>query len=309
MSRTLPPLNALRAFEAAARLGSLSRAAAELHVTHGAVSRHVRTLEQALGRPLFLREGRGLALTATGQRLRDAAQDAFAGLQASWALLQREPQASALVLGCPGSLLARWVIPRLERLGTDLPGLRLHLSAQESGFDPALSGLDAALLLGEGPWPAEWQVTTLAPERIGPVLSPQHLRFAALCQAPPGALLNEPVLHTQSRPQAWPRWIRAQGLEPHQLRLGTGFDHLTYLLEAAAAGLGIAIAPQELVQADLDSGRLVAPWGFIPSGGHWALCTRRNSEDPRMDDLAGWLRTALAAGARPSSHSGIGPGP
>ena len=295
MARPLPSLNALRAFEAAARLGSVSQAAGELHVTHGAVSRHIRALEDALGRPLFVRDGRGLALTSDGHRLRDSAGEAFGVLQAGWTALQRGPRAAALVLGCPGSLLARWVIPRLERLAADLPALKLHLSAQEAGFDAALGGLDAALLLGEAPWPAEWQVRALAPERIGPVLSPRHARHAALRDAPAAALLDEPLLHTTSRPQAWPRWFEAQGLDAASLQPGTGFDHLTYLLEAAAAGLGVAIAPQELVQADLDSGRLVAPWGFAGTGGQWALCSVRGNDDPRIARLSEWLRRQLAA--------------
>ncbi|MBD9479983.1 LysR family transcriptional regulator [Pseudoxanthomonas sp. PXM02] len=294
MSRPLPPLNALRAFEAAARLGSVSRAAAELHVTHGAISRHIRTLEDALGRALFVREGRGLALTADGMRLRDLAGDAFSTLQAGWAAMQRDRRPAAFVLGCPGSLLARWVIPRLERLAHDLPELTLHLSAQESGFDDALTGLDAALLVGEAPWPPGWEVHALAPERIGPVVSPRHTGFARLEQAPAEALAGEAVLHTVSRPQAWPRWFQTQGVDAASLRLGAGFDHLTYLLEAAVAGLGVAIAPQELVQADLDSGRLVAPWGFVDTGGEWALCARRGNADLRIPALAAWLRAALA---------------
>jgi DNA-binding transcriptional LysR family regulator len=294
MSRPLPPLNALRAFEAAARLGSVSRAASELHVTHGAVSRHVRTLEEALGRPLFVRDGRGLALTPDGIRLRDLAGDAFSALQTGWSRLQRDPRPAAFVLGCPGSLLARWVIPRLERLAIDLPTLTVHLSAQEGGFDDALTGLDAALQVGEAPWPPGWDVHTLAPERIGPVVSPRHAGFAQLERAPADALAGHAVLHTASRPQAWPRWFETQGVDVDGLRLGAGFDHLTYLLEAAVAGLGVAIAPQELVQADLESGRLVAPWGFVDTGGEWALCSRRGNPDARIPALAGWLRAALA---------------
>ena len=196
------------------------------------------------------------------------------------------------MLGCPGSLLARWVIPRLERLAADLPDLTLHLSAQEGSIDLAAAGLDAALLLGEAPWPAGWQVWPLAPERIGPVLSPRHARFDVLRNGPPRTLLDEPLLHTASRPQAWPRWLASQQLAdaPH---LGTGFDHLTYLLEAAVAGLGVAIAPRELVQADLDSGRLVAPWGFADTGGTWALCAARGNPDARIPLLADWLRRDL----------------
>lgn len=295
MARPLPSLNALRAFEAAARLGSVSQAAGELHVTHGAVSRHIRALEDALGRPLFVRDGRGLALTSDGQRLRDSAGEAFGVLQAGWTALQRGPRAAALVLGCPGSLLARWAIPRLERLSAELPALTLHFSARE-GFDPALSGLDAALLLGEAPWPSSWQVHALAPERIGPVLSPRHAQLAALQDAPPSALLGAPRLHTRSRPQAWPRWFAAHGLETADANAGTGFEHLTYLLEAAVAGLGVAIAPLELVQADLDQGRLAAPWGFVETGGQWALCTTRGSDDARIPALAAWLRTELQPG-------------
>ena len=196
------------------------------------------------------------------------------------------------MLGCPGSLLARWVIPRLERLAADLPDLTLHLSAQEGSIDLAAAGLDAALLLGEAPWPAGWQVWPLAPERIGPVLSPRHARFAALRDGPPRALLDEPLLHTASRPQAWPRWLASHRLTDAP-RLGTGFDHLTYLLEAAVAGLGVAIAPRELVQADLDSGRLVAPWGFADTGGTWALCAARGNPDARIPLLADWLRRDL----------------
>lgn len=147
MPQNLPPLNALRAFEAVARLESVSRAATELHVTHGAVSRQVRTLEDALGAALFVRQGRGVALTPLGHRLHGAAAAAFDPLRAAWAELRRGPQQAPLVLGCPGSVLARWVIPRLDRLARERPELQLHLSASDTAPDAQLSGLDAALLI------------------------------------------------------------------------------------------------------------------------------------------------------------------
>ena len=294
MSRLLPSLNALRAFEAAARLESVSRAAAELHVTHGAVSRQIRALEEELGHALFARQGRGVALTTAGKTLRDAAGAAFGQLQDACAELRREAAPTALVLGCPGSLLARWVIPRLQRLAQDLPALKLHLSAHEGEFDPRLSGLDAALLLAEPPWPAEWQVHELAPERIGPVLSPRYAGYALLREAPAGALLDEALLHTASRPQAWPSWAERSGLDAARLRLGAGFEHLYYLLEAAVAGLGVAIAPAPLVGEDLASGRLVAPWGFVETPGRWILCAPARSQDARIAPLAEWLRRDLA---------------
>lgn len=291
---SLPPLTALRAFEAAARLGSLSRAAEELHVTHGAVSRQVKALEAHLGMPLFERAGRGLRPNAAGQRLAGAAGDAFASLRAGVRELRRGAAGPrALVLGCSGSVLARWMIPRLDALARDLPSLSLHLSAQEDGFDPALPGLDAALLIGEAPWPASWRVRRLARERIGPVLDPAHPAFAALSGQPPTALLGQALLHTASRPQAWPEWAARSGLDPRALRMGTAFDHLYYLLEAAAAGLGVAIAPEPLVAGDIAAGRLAAPWGFVATDADWCLCGRAGEDDPRFGQLAGWLEEQL----------------
>ena len=292
MSRDLPPLNALRAFEAAARLQSVSRAAEELHVTHGAVSRQVRVLEEQLGLGLFEKNGRGVKLTAAGLRLRDATSEAFERLRDTCATLRRETEERPFVLGCPGSLLARWMIPRLEQLRQDLPGLQLHLSPHEGEFASSLPGLDAALLIGAPPWPAQWRVHVLAPERIGPVVDPRHPAAARLAGQAPSALLGEDLLHTVSRPQAWPQWAHQQRLDPAALRLGTGFEHLYYLLEAAVAGLGVAIAPQPLVAGDLASGRLVAPWGFIGTGAHWCLCTLSDA-DPRLAQLAAWLRAQL----------------
>jgi DNA-binding transcriptional LysR family regulator len=304
MARPLPPLNALRAFEAAARLQSMSLAGTELHVTHGAISRQVRALEEELGQALFVRQGRGLALTAAGERLRDAAGSAFAQLQQSWTGLQRQAALLPLVLGCPGSLLARWAIPRLDRLARELPDVKLHFSAQDGPFDPHLRGLDAALLLAEKPWPAEWKVWDLAPERIGPVLSPRHPGAAELASGPPSGVMGETLLHTASRPQAWPDWARLNGLDPGALRFQPGFAHLYYLLEAAIAGLGIAIAPQQLVSEDLASGRLLAPWGFSPTGGAWILCAPADSADPRIDLLAEWLRRDLLDPASASQTPG-----
>ncbi|MGG2398420.1 LysR family transcriptional regulator [Pseudomonas sp. SH1-B] len=291
MKSNLPPLNALRAFEAVARLGSLKLAAAELNVTHGAISRQLRLLEEQLGVSLLAKDGRGVKLTDAGLRLRDAAGEAFERLRSTCAELRREAGERPFVLGCPGSLLARWFIPRLDRLQRELPELNLQLSASEGELDPRRPGIDATLLFAEAPWPADMQVFELAAERIGPVLSPRYARHAALAGQPPAALLGEPLLHTTSRPQAWPQWARAQALPPEQLKRGQGFEHLYYLLEAAAAGLGVAIAPQLLVADDLAAGRLSAPWGFIDTPAHLALWARPG--DNRSERLAQWLRREL----------------
>lgn len=293
MNRDLPPLNALRAFEAVARLGSVSQAAEQLHVTHGAVSRQLKVLEEHLGVSLFSKEGRGLKLTDAGVRLRDVSGEAFDRLRQVCAELNQGGSDAPFVLGCSGSLLARWFIPRLGRLNAELPDLRLHLSAGEGDLDPRRPGLDALLVFAEPPWPADMQVLELAAERIGPVLSPRSARYETLRDAPARALLNEPLLHTASRPQAWPAWAQQQGIDPQALRFGQGFEHLYYLLEAAVAGLGVAIAPEPLVSDDLRAGRLAAPWGFTQTPARLALWLPRRAADGRARQLAQWLRNEL----------------
>ncbi|WDY58109.1 LysR family transcriptional regulator [Pseudomonas sp. PSKL.D1] len=294
MAHDLPPLNALRAFEAAARLNSVSQAAEVLHVTHGAVSRQVKALEEHLGVALFVKEGRGIKLTDAGVRLRDASGEAFDRLRSVCAELSRDVSEAPFVLGCSGSLLARWFIPRLGRLKADLPELRLHLSAGEGDLDPRRPGLDALLVYAEPPWPADMQVHVLAEERIGPVLSPHFSGYERLRDAPAKALLDEALLHTTSRPQAWPTWAEQQGLHAADLQFGQAFEHLYYLLEAAVAGLGVAIAPQPLVADDLRAGRLSAPWGFSPTPAALALWVPRRTADGRAEQLAQWLRRELA---------------
>jgi len=288
MAQDLPPLNALRAFEATARLNSVSQAAEALHVTHGAVSRQIKVLEEHLGVALFVKDGRGIKLTDAGTRLR-----AFDKLRSVCAELSRDVSEAPFVLGCSGSLLARWFIPRLGRLKADLPELRLHLSAGEGDLDPRRPGLDALLVYAQPPWPADMQVHVLAEERIGPVLSPHYAGFERLRDAPASALLDEAVLHTTSRPQAWPTWVEEQGLDPAALKYGQAFEHLYYLLEAAVAGLGVAIAPQPLVADDLRAGRLSAPWGFSATPAALALWVPRRAADGRAEQLAQWLRREL----------------
>ena len=297
MSRDLPPLNALRAFEAAARLSSVSQAAEQLNVTHGAVSRQLKVLEEHLGVSLFVKQGRGLKLTEAGVRLRDASSEAFDRLRNVCTELTQSHIDAPFVLGCSGSLLARWFIPRLGRLNADLPDLRLHLSAGEGDLDPRKPGLDALLVFAEPPWPADMHVYALGSERIGPVLSPRLGRYQQLCHAPASALLGEPLLHTTSRPQAWPSWAQQHALDAKALNYGQGFEHLYYLLEAAVAGLGVAIAPEPLVAEDLKAGRLVAPWGFKQTPAQLALWLPKRAADGRARQLAQWLKAELARDA------------
>lgn len=298
MSRDLPPLNAVRAFEATARLNSVSLAAEQLNVTHGAVSRQLKVLEEHLGVALFVKDGRGLKLTDAGIRLRDVSADALDRLRGVCAELSHGSADAPFVLGCSGSLLARWFIPRLGRLNADLPDLRLHLSAGEGDLDPRRPGLDALLIFAEPPWPSDMQVFELARERIGPVMSPRYAQFEQLRRAPVQRLLDEPLLQTTSRLQAWPTWAIENGIDPHELNYGQDFEHLYYLLEAAVAGLGVAIAPEPLVAEDLKAGRLAAPWGFSETPAQLALWVPKRAADGRAQDLARWLKQELERSGR-----------
>ncbi|MDY0248660.1 MAG: LysR family transcriptional regulator [Pseudomonas sp.] len=293
-SFNLPPLNALKAFEASARLQSISLAAKELHVTHGAISRQVKQLEEHLGITLLSKHGRGIKLTDAGMRLYQSSHEAFTQIHQSCVDIKRQTQQSPFVLACPGSLLARWLIPRLEQLQHDLPHLRLQVITS-SGDDNTLqqSDADASLVFLDQPCPETMQAYTLDSERIGPVLSPLYQRASELRSAPAAELLKEPLLFTRSRPQAWPQWAQAQQLATADLTYAQGFEHLYYLLEAAVAGLGVAIAPEHLVRSDIANGRLIAPWGFVETSAKLVLLTRKKQHKQRAQQLAQWLINSL----------------
>tara|TARA_R110002049_G_scaffold127807_2_gene284845 strand:- start:5621 stop:6622 length:1002 start_codon:yes stop_codon:yes gene_type:complete len=299
MQHSMPPLSALRAFEATARLGSVTAAADELNVTHGAVSRQLKSLDDHFGVALFAKAGRGIALTPHGEKLQIGVGEAFDRLKDSCAALKRDVEEAPFTLACPGSLLARWLIPRLDRLHRELPELKLKVVVSESEQPGTQTDASATLAFAEPPWPAGVEVFELMAEQICAVASPQ---LAAQCDATkPESLLANKLLYTSSRPQAWPQWATAKGLDLAQLETalskGQGFDHLYYLMEAAVAGLGIAIAPRLLVEDDLRSGRLVAPWGSIQTPARLCLWLPSQAnvltQPRRSEPLAEWLKREL----------------
>lgn len=301
MQHSMPPLSALRAFEATARLGGVTAAADELSVTHGAVSRQLKSLDDHFGVALFTKAGRGIVLTACGERLQSGLSEAFTKLRDSCAVLKREVEEAPFILACPGSLLARWLIPRLDRLHRDLPEFKLKVVVSESEQPGKQTDASATLAFAEPPWPEGVEVFELMAEQICAVASPQ---LAAQCDVTkPESLLTNKLLYTSSRPQAWPQWAIAKGLELAQLETalsrGQGFDHLYYLMEAAVAGLGIAIAPRLLVEDDLRSGRLVAPWGSIQTPARLCLWLTNQgsiaSVSRQSELLTEWLKRELAA--------------
>ncbi len=285
----LPSLNALKAFIATAEQGSISTAAQLLNVTHGAVSRQIRLLEEELNTALTEKHGRSIKLTDAGQQLYQNCQPAFRTLADSCQHLRQQHQEKPLVLACSGSLLARWLIPRLPSLQQALADLPLQLVTSADDENPQQQA-DLSLSFIDNPKSGE-RLIPLEQERIGPVLSPS---LAKQLRLQPGQPLPDlPLLHTLSRPQAWPDWTAHNGIASDTLNMGQGFPHLSYLLEAVLAGLGIGIAPVQLVRSDLEQGRLLAPWGFVSTHAWLCLHIHNPAQHQRIDRLTRQLATLI----------------
>ncbi|GHA86059.1 LysR family transcriptional regulator [Modicisalibacter luteus] len=295
MQHAMPPLSALRAFEATARLGSVTAAAHELSVTHGAVSRQLRSLDEHFGVALFAKAGRGLELTNQGEQLQRDVGEAFARLRDSCTQLKRDVEDAPFTLACPGSLLARWLIPRLDRLHSELPEINLQVVVSENEHAFKRSDVSAILAFSAPPWPADVEVIELIAEQICAVASPRLAEQAD--PEHPETLFSSKLLYTTSRPQAWPQWANAHALDTalldQALDAGQGFEHLYYLMEAAMAGLGVAIVPKLIAEDDLRSGRLIAPWGDIETSARLCLWLPRHVTQRRSVQLAEWLKREL----------------
>jgi DNA-binding transcriptional LysR family regulator len=282
--RALPPLNALRAFEAFGRHGKMTTAADELFVTHGAVSRQIRRLEEWLGYPLTEGPKTQLRLTAQARRLLGAATTAFDLIQE--AAVPAAAGERDLRLACYGTLAIRWLIPRLPDFVARHPEIRLQLQEISGELDfEALEGVDAAIQLRVSHPPGQHH-TAICGNWHGTVLSPH--RWAALGEDRE-RLLRLPRLHTRTWPQGWDNWARAAGVALPAGVEERSFDHFSHALEAAAAGLGVATAPWIFVADDGMAGRLVAPLGFVAEPGRTVLVRPQGCSGPALDRLAAWL--------------------
>ncbi|WP_025137648.1 LysR substrate-binding domain-containing protein [Achromobacter sp. DH1f] len=273
-----PSLNDLRAFEAVARLGSMRAAADELSLTHGAVSRRVAKLADDLGLVLVEPAGRGLRITAAGQLLASSMHRALALVNGTIDTLQDRGAKRPVVLSCERSVAMRWLIPRLSAFQDRHPDIDLHLSVGGGALDFARDSVTLALRRLDFPVRPEWTVTRLMPESMGPVMAP-----ALAAEFLSGHYV---ALASRTRPQAWDDWLAQAPAHPAP-RSTRHLDHHFLMVEAAAAGLGVALSPRILALDDLRTGRLVAPLGFAPDGSDYGLI------EPRATPAG--AETALAA--------------
>ncbi|MDW4498701.1 LysR substrate-binding domain-containing protein [Sulfitobacter sp. D35] len=250
--RYLPSISALVAFEAAARHGSATQAAAELSLTQSAVSRQLRTLEEQLEVSLLAREGRGLALTPAGAAYVEKVRDILQRLAQASVSARTDPAAGALNLAILPGFGMHWLAPRLSDFATRHPEVTVNLSTRLKPFDFRTSAFDAAIHFGREDWPGV-SYLPLLPEIVVPVCRPGLVEGEA---TDPKALLARDLLHLETRPRAWLRWFRALGADV-DLPPGMVFDQFSTMAQAAIHGLGVALLPTFAADPYLARGELV----------------------------------------------------
>ncbi len=292
--RELPPLNALRAFEATARLGSLVAAAEELCVTHGAVSRQVKLLEDWAGVALFERIGRRLKLTEAGRAYQAAlggALDTVAAASGRLRAVARGPL--PLTVNALPTFAMRWLLPRLARFQRLEPDIELRLITSDEPIERLAPGaFDVAIRRRLGSWPSGFVAEPFLAEQEIPVCAPALLRQAPIEQ--PRDLARQTLLHADKRPGAWTRWLAAAGApEVEQQAARQRFDHFYLALQAAADGLGVALGPLPIVEDDLAAGRLVAPLAGprVPSPSYCWVVSQGLGDRAPVRAFCAWLTT------------------
>jgi LysR family glycine cleavage system transcriptional activator len=297
VARRLPPLNALKAFEAAARHESFTRAAEELCVTQGAVSHQVKALEAELGVRLFNRERQRLVITEAGRAYLVIVREAFDRIAAGTERLQQREKAGVLTVSTSPNFAAKWLVHRLGRFAETHPEIDLRISASLHHVDFAREEVDLAIRHGDGRWPGLHVVRLCAEERF-PVCNPKLLRGRRALRRP-ADLRRHTILHLDDC-TAWGEWLDAAGVAGLDLTRGPILNQASMAIDAAVAGQGVALARTALAAWDLLSGRLVKPFDFaLPvSFAYWMVCPRATADQPKIAAFGAWLASEAAEDIR-----------
>ena len=294
MVRRLPPLNALKAFEAAARHESFTQAAQELCVTQGAVSQQVKALEAELGCRLFNREHRRLVITAAGRSYLGVVRDAFDQLALGTEALLQQHNAGVLSVSTSRNFASKWLVHRLGRFAEQHPAIVLKLSASLQHVDFAREDFDLAIRHGDGQWPG-LHVTRLCEEELFPVCSPALARSLRT----PGDLKKHTLLHIDER-RDWGAWLEKAGAGGVDFARGPVFNQASMAIDAAVDGQGVALARSALAAWDLGAGRLVRPFAAslkLPYS-YWIVCPKPTASLPKIATFRSWLLSEAAGDAQ-----------
>jgi LysR family transcriptional regulator of beta-lactamase len=285
--RATIPLNALRAFECAARHLSFTRAADELCVTQTAISHQVKGLEERLGVALFRRSSRGLKLTDEGVALAPTLFEAFGAIDRLLEQFEAGGVAEVLTVSAVGAFVVGALLERLPAFRAAHPLVDLRILTNNNKVDVVAEGLDYAIRFGDGAWHGcEAELICDAP--MSPLCAPQ----LAQQLRDPADLLRLPLLRSY-RPQDWPAWFRSAGLDASNLR-GPLFDSSVIMAQAAIRGEGVALAPYDMFRRELDAGQLVRPFPIDADvGGYWLTWLKSHAPSPAMQTFRSWLASVF----------------
>ena len=294
----LPPLNALRAFEAAGRCENFSRAAEELHVTQGAVSRHIKLLEARLGVPLFRRRAQGVELSEQGRALLPVFTDCFARMAQALATVTEQDR-EIRVVAAP-TVAIRWLIPSLSRFQQRYPDLRVSCGLFRESFADFYEGaFDVGFDTVEFIPPDAEGIESLLirPEELTPVCAPALLKKGPAL-ARPADLAHHHLLHSSEDRRDWSLWLRAAGLDPQDFGGGENLGSLDMALRAAVAGQGVAVGELPLIRHELESGQLVAPFDIVAreGTGYYLFARSGRFAEPKLAAFRDWVLEEAADG-------------
>ncbi|MEM6625837.1 MAG: transcriptional regulator GcvA [Pseudomonadota bacterium] len=297
----LPPLNALRAFEAAARRLSFTKAADELNVTPGAISQQIRQLEEFAGAPLFRRTGRQVLLTDTGQAALPLLSAAFEKMTEAAHVLRTPQRRGRLMVSAAPSFATKWLAHRLDSFQQENPEAEIWVSADMAIIDFTGPDIDLAIRYGPGGYEG-LKYDKLLSETVLPVCSPNLLDGPNGIKRPED-LAHHTLLHDQSVDDdpscpSWSNWLAARGVTDVNTARGPRFNQTSMVVEAAAAGRGVALAKKAIAASDLDEGRLVAPFADGAADldyAYWIVWPRGRTQSQVARDFIKWLKAEALA--------------
>jgi DNA-binding transcriptional LysR family regulator len=289
------PLVALRAFSVAARASSLTAAASELGVTHGAISKQITSLENWLGQQMFMREGRRLVLTPYGQVLAEKLGQSIDEIQGACEYVRRQKNQLVVSVEAPATFAMYWLLPRLLEFQSEYPNITVWTATRQTGQSPDPSSTDIVITRGNLPYPAPRLHATelLFDERLTVISSPSLLARIPIKQ--PSDVMRHRLITAATRPGQWEEWFDLVGVDHQIMEGGHRFDHLFVAMHAVRDGLGSIIAPENLFQSSFAKGELVAPLpDLVLKGLPYLVHRTPRAEGKHVSLFTNWLHRAAA---------------